>query len=440
MSHATRKSSSPTPDPRPPQRNSAGTPPRSIQTLKDLTLDPQNANRGTPRGQQALAHSLSEFGAARSIVADRLGRVIAGNKTVTQATTLGLPVHVVQTTGDELVVVQRVDLDLEGDDKARRLAFADNRTSEIGLDWDLEQLRAQFEDGLDLSELWTEAEREQLFGEGLHPGPGDADAITPPRDTTIQRGDLFALGPHRLLCGDATSPADVERLLDGAVPVLMACDPPYGVFYNPAWRATVRRQRRTAIGRVANDHRADWSAAFALFPGDIVYSWHAGLFAGVVGASLEACGFDLRAQIIWVKSHFAMSRGHFHWKHEPCWFAVRRGSTAHWCGDRTQTTVWEVPTLNPIGGGGHDAENPATGHGTQKPVRLFELPILNHTTSADAVYDPFCGSGTAVIAAQKTGRRCLAMDIDPAYVQATLDRWEAYTGARAEHLGGGSRE
>src|SRR5712692_432665 len=257
MSHATRKRRSPTLDPRPPRRDIACTPLRSIQTLDDLTLDPQNANRGTSRGQQALAHSLTEFGAARSIVADRAGRVIAGNKTLTQATTPELPLQVVQTTGDRLVVVQRTDLDLQVDDRARRLALADNRTSEIGLDWDLEQLRAQFEDGLDLSELWTEAEREQLFGEGLHPGSGDADAIMPPRDTTIQRGDLFALGPHRLLCGDATRAADVERLLDGALPVLLSTEPPYGVSYNPAWRATVRRQRRTATGRVANDDRVD---------------------------------------------------------------------------------------------------------------------------------------------------------------------------------------
>src|SRR5438034_3533944 len=105
------------PDSTPPRPDAAATTPRRIQTLDDLMLDPRNVNRGTPRGQQALAHSLTEFGAARSIVADRAGRVIAGNKTLTHAATLGLPVHVVQTTGDRLVVVQRTDLDFEADDR-----------------------------------------------------------------------------------------------------------------------------------------------------------------------------------------------------------------------------------------------------------------------------------------------------------------------------------
>src|SRR5713101_6347390 len=144
MSHNTRKRTRPTlaPQPRrdiastrPPHPTSshsdaAATPPRSIQTLEDLTLDPQNANRGTARGQQALAHSLTAFGAARSIVADRAGRVIAGNKTLAQATALGLPLQVVHTTGDRLVIVQRTDLDLLADDRARCLALADNRTTE----------------------------------------------------------------------------------------------------------------------------------------------------------------------------------------------------------------------------------------------------------------------------------------------------------------------
>lgn len=125
-----------------------------------------------------------------------------------------------------------------------------------------------------------------------------------------------------------------------------------------------------------------------------------------------------------------MSRGDYHWQHEPCWYAVRRGQPSHWQGDRTQSTVWSVPNLNPLGGD-RDGENAVTGHGTQKPVRLFERAILNHTVAPDAVYDPFVGSGTAIIAAEKTGRSGFALELDPVYVQAAVDRWEAYTGKRA---------
>src|SRR5712692_2334423 len=253
------------------------TPVKSIQTLHDLTLDSHNANRGTVRGEHALAHSLHELGAGRSIVADRTGRVIAGNKTLEQATQLDLPVHVIRTDGTALVVVQRTDLDLTGDDRARRLALADNRASELGLDWDVEQLKTQLTEGLDLTEFWTDAELEHLFEEGLHPGQDDPDRLVEPRETDIRPGDLFALGPHRLLCGDSTDPVAVTRVLDGVTPMLMTTDPPYGVDFDPAWRAGLPANRRTATGRVRNDDRVDWQAAYQWFTGDVAYVWHAGL-------------------------------------------------------------------------------------------------------------------------------------------------------------------
>jgi DNA modification methylase len=231
---------------------------------------------------------------------------------------------------------------------------------------------------------------------------------------------------------------DVTRLLDGVTPGLMVTDPPYGVEYDAAWRAALQPQARTAVGRVANDDRVDWSAAYALFPGPIAYVWHAGIHTEAAAASLRQCTFVIRSQIIWVKQHFALSRGHYHWQHEPCYYAVRDGHAATWRGSRTQTTVWQVPNLNPLGGE-RGGENTVTGHSTQKPVRLFEIPILNHTRRGDAVYEPFCGSGTALIAAEKTGRRCLAMELEPRYVQAAITRWEAYTGqcARVITTGGG---
>ena len=400
-----------------------------VRRLADLTADPHNANRGTDRGRTALERSLRDYGAGRAVLIDRHGRIIAGNKTVEQAKVLNIPLRVVKTDGRHLVAVQRDDLDLTTDPRAQALAIADNRVGEIDLEWDVEMLKHLRAEGLDLAAFWTEAEFAALLGDrGV--GLTDENAVIEPGPTDIVRGDLFVLGRHRLLCADATSAGDVARLLHGTTPILMATDPPYGVKYNPAWRHRLYPAQRTAVGTVRHDDHADWGAALRLFPGAVAYVWHAALKAAIVAAALEDAGFVIRSQIIWVKQHFALGRGDYHWAHEPAYYAVRHGARRPWRGDRSQTTVWEVPNLNAMGGT-RTGENAVTGHGTQKPVRLFEIPIGNHTLEGDAVYDPFCGSGTAIIAAEKTGRRCLAMEIDPRYVRAALDRWEAYTGKRA---------
>jgi DNA modification methylase len=400
--------------------------PRRLR-LTDLTADPRNANRGTDRGRAALARSLRESGAGRSVVIDRHGRIIAGHKTVEQAKALGMPLRIVHTDGQHLIAVQRVDLDVRTDPRAKALAIADNRVGELDLEWDVEMLKQLQAEGFDLSAFWTETEFAALLAE---PSTGltDENAVVEPGPTDIVRGELIVLGQHRLLCGDATSAGDVRRLLGDATPVLMTTDPPYGVKYDPAWRHRVNPSQRTAVGRVMNDDRAEWTAAWQLFPGAIAYVWHAALKAPTVAADLEAAGFSIRSQIIWVKQHFALSRGDYHWGHEPAWYAVR--GKGQWRGDRRQTTVWEVANLNPFGGAGA-ADNAVTGHRTQKPVRLFEIPIVNHTVAGEAVYDPFCGSGTALIAAEKLGRACYAMEIDPKYVQAAVNRWQAFTGQKA---------
>jgi DNA modification methylase len=408
-------------------------PVRTPKTLADLRLDEGNANRGTDRGRALLAESLQQYGPGRSILIDRVGRVLAGNKTVEHARALGLPIKLVRTNGDALVIVQRDDLE-DGDPRARALAIADNRVAELDLDWDpavLQQLQAS---GLTLATWWTDAEWAAVLESGHIADPAE-DRVLAPGPTTIQRGDVFALGPHRVACGDATQPADVRQLLGAAKPRLMVTDAPYGVAYAPRWRSQVNPRQRTAVGPVLNDDTAAWPAAYALFPGDVIYAWHASTRTVTVAESLLRTGFELRAQIVWVKQHYALSRGHYHFGHEPCWYAVRRGGSAHWQGDRTQSTVWTVPNLNAMGGTRTD-ENTPTGHSTQKPVRLFEIPMRNHTTAGEAVYDPFVGSGTALIAAQKTGRIAYVMDVDPQYVQVALTRWETYTGQTATRLGG----
>jgi DNA modification methylase len=400
--------------------------------LIDLTTDPHNANRGTERGREALARSLRDYGPGRAVLIDRHGRIIAGNKTVEQAKRLNIPLRVVKTDGHHLVAVQRADLDLATDPRAKALAIADNRVGEIDLEWDVDMLKQLQADGLNLSAFWTDAEFATLFAESTA-GLSDENAVVEPGPTDIVRGELFVLGRHRLLCGDATSPADVARLLNGVTPVLMATDPPYGVSYDPAWRHRANPSQRTTVGRVRNDDRAEWVAAWQLFPGTIAYVWHAGLKAAAAAADLEAAGFTIRSQIMWQKQHFALSRGDYHWGHEPAWYAVR--GRGRWRGDRCQSTVWEVANLNPMGGT-RDADNAVTGHSTQKPVRLFEIPLLNHTVPGEASYDPFCGSGTAIIAAEKLGRVCHAMEIDPQYVQAAVTRWETFTGGESRQATG----
>jgi hypothetical protein len=162
------------------------------------------------------------------------------------------------------------------------------------------------------------------------------EEILEPSATPVSRlGDLWCCGSHRVLCGDATSSQDVERLFGSLRPELMLTDPPYGVQYDPEWRerAGLGRQRQT--GAVANDDRADWSLAYQLFPGDVGYVWHAGVHAAEVADGLTSAGLRIRAQIIWAKQHFALSRGDYHWQHEPCWYAVREGKSSNWCGDRT---------------------------------------------------------------------------------------------------------
>jgi DNA modification methylase len=176
------------------------------------------------------------------------------------------------------------------------------------------------------------------------------------------------------------------------------------------------------VGVVENDHRADWREAWALFPGDVAYVWHGALHAATVADSLTATGFDIRAQIIWAKERLVMSRGHYHWQHEPCWYAVR--GTGHWQGDRKQTTLWQIASR------GQDTE---TTHGTQKPVECMKRPIENNSSPGQAIYEPFSGSGSTLIAAEMTGRACHAVELSPAYVDCAVMRWQAFTGESATH-------
>jgi DNA modification methylase len=266
---------------------------------------------------------------------------------------------------------------------------------------------------------------ELLLGEE----PDAQEDVVPdlPDNPVTNAGDLWLCGPHRVLCGDSCQENAVLRLCGAAKPNLMATDPPYGVSYDASWRVEVDGGSRHALGKVANDDQVDWTAALKLFTGDVAYVWHAGVHAGEVAASLHGINFQIRAQIIWSKQHFVFGRGNYHWGHEPCWYAVRKGKKSNWHGDRTQSTVWEVKNLNPHGG---NKDEKQTGHSTQKPVELMRRPILNHTERADVIYDPFLGSGSSMISAEQTERVCYGIDIDPKYVDVAIIRWQQQSGRR----------
>jgi len=236
-----------------------------------------------------------------------------------------------------------------------------------------------------------------------------------------REGDIWLLGKHRLVCGDCTVSLYVEYVLNGVRPHLMVTDPPYGVNYEPAWRTVLAdNPNELAKGKVLNDDRADWQDAWALFPGDVAYVWHGGLHASTVAKSLGAAGFTIRSQIIWDKTRLIIGRGDYHWQHEPCWYCVRDGRKGHWAGGRSQTTIWQIPH-----------RKSETGHSTQKPVECMKRPIENNSSPGQAVYEPFCGSGTTIIAAEMTGRACHAIELNPAYVDVAVERWQAFTGEQA---------
>jgi len=379
----------------------------------DLIPYARNARVHSDEQVAQIAASITEFGWTNPILLDGDNGVIAGHGRLMAARKL------------EHKEVPTIDLHGLSEAQKRAYIIADNKTA-LNASWDFDMLTVEFEElaGMDFDLALTgfddgEVQDITAIGNAEREGHTEEDDVpeAPVKPVTVL-GDIWTLGRHRLMCGDSTSADNVGALLDGAVPHLMVTDPPYGVEYDASWRTEVGLQKTGAHGKVANDDRADWSEAWALFPGEVAYVWHAAsALSAVVCKSLQDCGFEVRMQIIWNKNHSPIGRGHYHFKHEPCWYAVKKGGTGHWQGSRKEHTVWDI----------EKPQKSETGHSTQKPVECMRKPIENNSAPKDSVYEPFSGSGTTIIAAEQTGRTCYAMEISPAYVDVAIRRWQDFT-------------
>jgi DNA modification methylase len=388
------------------------------QPVAQLIPYATNARTHTQEQIGQIAASIQQWGWTMPVLVDEDNVIIAGHARVLAAQKLGMkecPVMVASGWSDA---------------QKRAYVIADNKLS-LNAGWDQELLKLELTDlggtGFDMELIGFSPDELNALMFAAPVGLTDPDDAPPaPVHPVTRAGDVWLLGKHRLVCGDATVPGDVALALNGVRPHLMVTDPPYGVEYDPAWRNRALRADGTpiggrAIGKVDNDERADWRAAWKLFPGDVAYCWHGERQLVELAQQLQDCSFEARNLIVWGKGQLVIGRGHYHSQHETCWYAVRKGSAGHWAGDRKQTTLWQIDK----------PRKSDTGHSTQKPVECMKRPIENNSSIGQAVYDPFCGSGTTVIAGEICGRAVHALELNPAYCDVIVLRWQAFTGKDA---------
>ena len=317
--------------------------------------------------------------------------------------------------------------------------------------WDEELLALELKDlstaDIDLSLTGFDPHEIDALLDVAQEGVGADDAPALPENPVSRPGDLWLCGsrrnPHRVLCGDSTDAPTVARLLAENKPKLLVSDPPYGIELDSKWRDRAglngcgpAKQRTTGHTKtsISGDTRADWSEAFALVPSLVAgYVWHASKFTREVLDGLLRIGFEHHQQIIWDKGRTVLTRTHYWFQHEPCWYVRRKN--APWYGKPgANSTVWTSPSPKFLmGGSGEDKFD----HPTQKPVELMRRPILNHLRRGESVYDPFLGSGTTLAAAELTGRVCHAIELDPKYVDVAIGRWQSLSGQKAVLEGDG---
>ena len=382
--------------------------PYKRKSVTELIPYARNARTHSDEQVAQIAASIKEFGFINPVVTDGDSGIIAGHGRVLAARKLGM---------DEVPTIEVGSLT---DAQKQAYILADNKLA-LNAGWDSDLLKVELselgDNGFDLSVIGFNADELNALLADETEGLTDPDDVPDtPDDPVSVLGDVWLLGKHRLVCGDSTDAGAVAKALNGVEPHLMVTDPPYGVEYDPSWRG-----KGGAQGKVLNDDRAEWSDAWVLFPGDVAYIWHADRMGVGVGVGLMECGYELRAMIIWAKSSLVFGRGDYHSQHEPCWYAVKKGSPGHYDGGRKQSTIWNIDK----------PRKSETGHSTQKPVECMKRPIDNNSSPGQAVYEPFSGSGTTIIAGEMTGRSIHAIELNPAYVDVAIKRWQDFTGQDA---------
>ncbi len=403
-------------------------------TVEDVAIDrlhpdPANPRRISDDELNALERSLREFGFVQPIVARREdGVVIGGHQRLVAARRLGLT----------SVPVIWVDSSPE---QARLLGLALNR---ISGSWDealLARLLGELQAGPDIDLSLSGFGEDEVAGllrsletrerrgrvESFDVETALEEAGRTPR---TKPGDLWVLGPHRLLCGDATKGTDVERALGGRKAAMAFTDPPYNVAlgdhggHQPGSRR--RRIRNDALDPVAWEGfvRA-WARVLLGAVDGAVYICMSSKELPLLCRVLAEEGGHWSDTIIWAKDRFVLGRADYQRNYEPIWYGWREGAAHHWCGDRDQGDVWDVA---------RPADSPL--HPTMKPLALMERAIGNSSRDGDLVLDIFTGSGSTLIAAERTGRVCAGIELDPRYVDVAVARWEAFTGSVAERADG----
>jgi len=369
-----------------------------------------------------IADSIVEFGFNNPILVDSRAGIIAGHGRLLAARRL------------RLAEVPVIVLDHLSETQKRAYVIADNRLTQ-NAGWDEELLQAELaalrDEEFNVGLLgFDDSELERLLAaadstEGLT----DEDTIPELQDRpTVVSGDLWFLGPHRVLCGDATARGDVDRLMDGDAADLVFTDPPYNVDYEGYTAEHLKIRGDSMSGEQFQHFLLETFQSFrsAVKAGGSLYVCHSSAWQREFQNGIEAAGFEVRCQIIWAKNTFAWGFGRYKFQHEPIFYAHVAGQKDPWYGDKSQSTLWEEnkPAANRI-------------HPTAKPVELVERALVNSSKAGDIVVDLFGGSGSTLIGCERKGRKARLMEIDPRYVACTIRRWEEYSGKKATLEGDG---
>lgn len=394
-----------------------------LAKVQDLTFDDKNFNNHTEFGMGLLEKSMRSHGAGRSVLVDKNNRLIAGNGIVETAASIGLDdAIIVETTGEQLVVVKRTDVDLDTK-QGRDMALADNATSSADLEWNHDNLSAaEAEWGINRQDWGVDLPDASVGDEQIETSDDDFDTDKNVEER-VKPGEIWLLGQHRLMCGDSTKKEDIARLMAGEQADCWLTDPPYNVDYQGGTEDAMKIQNDNMSSEDFYNflHAAFDAAQGVLKPGAAFYVWFASREHVNFEMALTAVGLQVREELIWVKNSLVLGRQDYQWKHEPCLYGWKDGASHNWYNDRSQTTTMEFdrPTKSDL-------------HPTMKPVPLFAYQIQNSTKEGDIVLDTFGGSGTSIIACEQSHRKCRTMELDPHYASVIVARWEELTGLEAK--------